>query len=179
MCKCNLFPRALTHWGRVTHICVGKLTIIGSNNGLSPGRRQAITWTNAGILLIRPIGTNFSENLIRTQTLSFKKIPLKMSSAKWRPFCLGHNVLMPKIPTTLIFFRLITAYIHECSSANTRTIGYSTPDVIWRNDDKLPGTQNISWMYLRCPVGVARGVHEQYSPVKIWEDPPQIATKTK
>ena len=32
----------LTHWGWVTHICVGKLTIIGSDNGLSPGRRQAI-----------------------------------------------------------------------------------------------------------------------------------------
>ena len=84
-----------------------------------------------------------------------------MPSAKWRPFCLGLNVLMPKSPTTLIFFRLITAYIHECSSANTRTIGYRVADVIWRNDDKLPGTQTISWMYLRCPVGVARGVHEQ------------------
>ena len=42
---------ALTHWGRVTHICVGKLTIIGSDNGLSPERRKAIIWTNAGILL--------------------------------------------------------------------------------------------------------------------------------
>ena len=42
----------LTHWGRVMHICIGKLTIIGSDNGLSPGRRQAIIWTNAGILLI-------------------------------------------------------------------------------------------------------------------------------
>ena len=41
-------------WGRVTHICVGKLTIIVSDNGLSPGRRQAIIWTNAGILLIGP-----------------------------------------------------------------------------------------------------------------------------
>ena len=51
----------LTHWGRVTHICVGNLTIIGSDNGLSPGRRQAIIWTNAGILLIGPLGTNFSE----------------------------------------------------------------------------------------------------------------------
>ena len=51
----------LTHWGRVTHICVGKQTIIGSDNGLSPGRRQAIIWTNAGILLIGPLGTNFSE----------------------------------------------------------------------------------------------------------------------
>ena len=58
----------LTHWGRVTHICVGNLTIIGSDNGLSPGRRQAITWTNVGILLIGPLGTNFSEILIETRT---------------------------------------------------------------------------------------------------------------
>ena len=39
----------LTLWGRMTHICIGKLTIIGSDTGLSPGRRQAIIWTNAGI----------------------------------------------------------------------------------------------------------------------------------
>ena len=26
----------LTHWGRVTHTCVSTLTIIGSDNGLSP-----------------------------------------------------------------------------------------------------------------------------------------------
>ena len=32
----------LTHWGHVTHICVSSLIIIGSDNGLSPGRRQAI-----------------------------------------------------------------------------------------------------------------------------------------
>ena len=83
----------LTHWGRVTHICVTKLTIIGSDNGLSPGRRQAIIWTNAGILLIEPLGTNFSEILIGIQSFSFKKMRLKMSSAKWRPFCLGLNVL--------------------------------------------------------------------------------------
>ena len=40
------------------------LTIIGSNNGLSPGRHQAIIWTDAGILLIRTLGTSFSEILI-------------------------------------------------------------------------------------------------------------------
>ena len=77
------------HWGRVTHICVGKLTILGSDNGLSPGRRQAIIWINAGILLIGPLGTNFSEILIGIQIFSFKEMRLKMSSAKWRPFCLG------------------------------------------------------------------------------------------
>ena len=43
----------LTHWDRVMHTCVGNLTIIGSDNGLSPGRCQAIMWNNAGILLIR------------------------------------------------------------------------------------------------------------------------------
>ena len=81
--------RPLTHWGRVTHICISKHTIIGSDNGLAPGRRQTIIWTNDGILLIGPSGTNFSEILIGIQTFSFKKMHLKMSSAKWRPFCLG------------------------------------------------------------------------------------------
>ena len=91
-CPCILSP--LTHWGRVTHICVGKLISIGSDNGLSPGRRQANTWTNAGILLIGPLGTNFSEILIEIQTFSLKKIRLKTASAKRRPFCLGLNMLM-------------------------------------------------------------------------------------
>ena len=91
--SCPYFNGDLTHWGRVTHICVGELTIIGSDNGLSPGRRQAIIWTNAGILLIESIGTNFSEILIGIKIFSFTKMGLKMSSAKWRPFCRGLNVL--------------------------------------------------------------------------------------
>ena len=70
----------------MTHICVGKLTTIGSDNGLSPGRRQAIIRTNTGILLMGPLGTNLSEILIGIQKFSFKKMYLKMSSAKWRPF---------------------------------------------------------------------------------------------
>ena len=82
----------LTHWGRETHICVGKLTIIGSDNGLSPGRRKAIIWTNAVILLIWPLGTKFREMLIAIHTFSSKKIYLKMSSGKMaailsRPQC--------------------------------------------------------------------------------------------
>ena len=77
----------------MTHICVSKLIIIGSDNGLSPGRRQAIIWTNTGILLNGPLGTNFSEILIGIQTFSFKKMRLNVSSAKWRPFRLGLNVL--------------------------------------------------------------------------------------
>ena len=83
----------LTHWGRVTHICVSKLTIIGLDNGLSPGRRQAITWTNDGILFIRSSRTNFSEILSKIHTFSFKKMHLKMSIGKWQPSSLGLNML--------------------------------------------------------------------------------------
>ena len=81
------------------HICVSKLTIIGSDNGLSPDQRQAIIWTNAGILLIGPLGTNFTEILIGILTFSFKKMRLEVSSAKWQPFCLGLNEL-----TTVEYF---------------------------------------------------------------------------
>ena len=84
----------------MTHICVRKLTVIGSDHGLSPGRRQAIIWSNAGILLIGPLRTHLmnkqwtnNEIIIEIHTFSFKKIHLKMSSEKWRPFCLGLNVL--------------------------------------------------------------------------------------
>ena len=83
----------LTHWGRVTHICVSKLTIIASDNGLSPGRRQAIIWNNAGIFSIGLLGTNFSEIVIKIHTFSFKKMHLKTPSGKWRPSCLYLNVL--------------------------------------------------------------------------------------
>ena len=77
----------LTHWGRVTHICVGNTTIIGADNGLSPDRRQAIIWTHAGILLIGPLGTKFSEILIVTPTFSFKRVRWKMVAILSRPQC--------------------------------------------------------------------------------------------
>ena len=70
-----------------------KWVVIGLDNGLSPVRHQNVIWTNAGILLTGPWGTNFSELLIGIQTLSFKKLHLNMSSAKWRLFCLGLNIL--------------------------------------------------------------------------------------
>ena len=57
---------------------------------------QAIIWTSDGILLIAPLGTSVSEILIGIHTFSFKQIHLKMSSAKWRPFCLGLNGLITK-----------------------------------------------------------------------------------
>ena len=75
------------------YICVNRLTNIGSHNGLSSGRRQAIIWTNAGTLLIGPLGTNFSEILIAIYTFSFSEMHLKMWSGKCRPFSSGLNVL--------------------------------------------------------------------------------------
>ena len=77
------------------YICVSDISNIVSDNGLSPGRRQAIIRTNAGILLIRPSRTNFSEMLIEIHIFPFTKIHFKMSSGKWRPFCLGLNELRP------------------------------------------------------------------------------------
>ena len=82
----------LTHWGRVTHICVSKLAIIGSDNGLSPERRQDIIWTNAGILLIGPLGTNFSEILLKNSNIfieenTFENVVCEMFFIPSRPQC--------------------------------------------------------------------------------------------
>ena len=64
---------------------------------LLPCRDQAIIWTNAGMLLFRPSGRNFGEILIEMYTLWFRKVHLKLSSAKLRRFCPGLNALKAKI----------------------------------------------------------------------------------
>ena len=87
----------LTHWGCETPFCISKLSIRGSDNGLLPGQRQAIIWTNAGILLMGSPRTNFNEILIDIHTFSIKKIHFKISSGKWQPFCLSLNVFMTRI----------------------------------------------------------------------------------
>ena len=101
------------------HICIGNLTIIGWDNGLSPVRHQAIIWTNALSLPIGPLGTNFSQIVFEIQTFSFKKMLLKISSAKWWSLCLCLNVIMdwPKsckdlqsINTCSVFKTNYTAY---------------------------------------------------------------------
>ena len=79
---------------RLNSLRPSKLTIIGSYNGLSPGRRQAIIWTSDGILLNGPVGTNFYEILVEICVFSVTKTNLKMSSGNWRQFRLGLNVLI-------------------------------------------------------------------------------------
>ena len=48
---------------------------------------------NAGTLLIGTLGTHFSEIFIEIHTSSLKKMLFKVTSVKWRPFCLGLSVL--------------------------------------------------------------------------------------
>ena len=67
---------------------------MGSGNGLSPFRRQAITWTNAALLSMRTFGTNFSEIWIKIEKFPFMKMHQKISAAKWRAFCPGGDELI-------------------------------------------------------------------------------------
>ena len=68
---------------RVMHIYTSvNYTVIGSDNGLSAGRRQAIIWNNAGILLIGSLGTDFSRVFIKIETFSLTNFYLKVFSVK-------------------------------------------------------------------------------------------------
>ena len=87
------YPAIETHWGRVIHICVSKLTIIGSDNGLSPGRRETIIWFNVEIFNWT-IRNKCSQIVVEIYTFLFQKMYLKMSSAKSGPFCLSLKVFM-------------------------------------------------------------------------------------
>ena len=82
------------------------LLIIDSDNGLSPGRRQAIIWTNSGILLSLTLGTEFSEILIKIHIFPFKDKYFWKGRAKCRPFYLGLSVLRYLL-TNMVITRLI------------------------------------------------------------------------
>ena len=107
---CQVNKNVLIHWGWVTHMRVSRLTIIGSDNVLTPGWRQAIICANAGILLIVPLRINFSKILIGILTFSLTKMRLKAPSAKWRPFCFGLNVL------TECVFMMLYGVMKRCCS---------------------------------------------------------------
>ena len=100
---------------------------IGLDNGLSPIRRQAIIWTNAGILLIEPLGRKSSEILIKIKKFSFKKIHLKIPSAKWQPFpfCPGGGGVISHV----------TADVVHASAAQWRTYLHV---ISWSYSDRAP-----------------------------------------
>ena len=132
----------LTHWGRVTHICVSKLTIIDSDNGLSPGRRQAIIWTNAGIWLIRTLGTNFSKILGEIHSFSFSKMYLKMSSAKWRLFGLGLIELTRDHKSRTLFLTTMTSQTQMVPTVNHLNDNHSK-QVTHLIDDGSVSSENV------------------------------------
>ena len=103
---------------------------MGSDNGLSPGRHQAIIWTVAGILLIKPLGTKFSEILIEIHTFSLRKMHLKKWFVKRWPFCLGINVLsgicVLVLPTILMYWVIPLLY----DSITQAFVIYTKPSVL-------------------------------------------------
>ena len=79
---------SLTHWGQVMHICVIKLTIIGSDNGLSPGQRHAIIWTNDVIFVNWILGSKLQWNLNRNLYIFIdENVVWKMVAILPRPQC--------------------------------------------------------------------------------------------
>ena len=95
----------VNHWGRMTHICVGKLTTNGSDNGLSPGRRQAIIWAIAGKLLRGPLGKKLPWNFnpswnIFIQENAFGNAVCEVASILSRSQCVKQNKNLKKKKNT-------------------------------------------------------------------------------
>ena len=172
----------LTHWGRVTHICVSKLTTIGSDNGLSPGPCQAIIWTNAGILLIGPLGTNFSEILIVIEIFSFKKMHLKISSAKWRPFCFGLNVLTHcglltpygkiSLSQHWLIIHVMACCLKQWWLLNGEIMWHSPQGIFTGNAQNIYHDDVIKWKHFPHYWPFVRGIH--WSPVNTLHKKKQV-----
>ena len=149
---------SFTHWGRVTHICMGKLAIISSNNGLSPVRHQAIILTNARMLFIEPLGTNFSEIVIEIHTFSFKKMHMKMwkiAGILSRSQCV--NYLFQKFISTMSVsgcVTTVTALFKYLMSVfgNNEYVLLSNIKTSWR-------TLMLSWTSTRCFLYSASTLH--------------------
>ena len=109
----------LTHWGWVRHICVSKLTIIGSGNGMLPGWHQVIIWTNAGILFIGDkIQWHFNWNqCISIHENAFENVACQMAPISSQPLWVNCDRLMfaqtdchPVCETVnMTYYRLINA----------------------------------------------------------------------
>ena len=119
----------------MTHICVRKLITICSDNGLSPGWRQAIILTNAMILLIGPLGTNFSEILIEIPASSLKNA---FKNVVWKiaVILLGLNVLTHRDLVKLIY---VNELLHYCFRFAPISLQAST----WTNGKYFPWQSKI------------------------------------
>ena len=81
----SILPRevmGLTHWGRVTHICVSKLTIIGSDNGLSPGRLSCVCYQTRSELMPGRHRVNASNRIDDERGRMISRTPFVIQSCK-------------------------------------------------------------------------------------------------
>ena len=172
----------LTHWGRVTHIC----------------RRQAIIWTNAGILLICPLEINFSEILIEIYIFSFMKMHLKLSSGIChlsRPQCVKYfrcSIILPILSIADVC-PSFTRIIQGCFIGIKAIVFVSQSSIsiqkflrIWLNSvaiqlQQIATNQQLCAWVLRCTVGdaprqpglanVAFRCITPYNEIHMWTNP--------
>ena len=158
----------------MTYICVSKVTIIVSENGLSPVRRQAIIWTNAGILLIGPLRKNFSEILIGIETFSFRKMHFKMSSGKWLPLCLGFNVITYRPSTAKPHCRpinqVLTLRLTIFSLSDIVRLQTWNPVLVWGLQGQFPPFRYFPNLSVLSKHMLAIEYH-----VYIWQVSPQLS----
>ena len=121
----------LTHWGRVTHICVGKLINIGSDNGLSPGRRQAnhlsLCWNIVNSTLRNKLQWNINRNwYISIQENAFENVVCEMSAILSRPQCVkAWNNLCATASEALSCHKLSPTVNRQWSSVMSQVVSYS------------------------------------------------------
>ena len=138
--------KLLTHWGRVTHISVSELTIIGSDNGLSPGQSLAIILNNAGLLLIEPLGTNFSEISIVIQTFSFKKMHRLRNGVHF----VSASMCWYRICRNAVYYWLSKLSYHNRNSSSTE--GRSIPPRIFAHSMYFPFMVELSFLVDSCKI---------------------------
>ena len=126
----------LTQWGRVTYICVSKLTNLGSDNALSPGRRQAMIWTNTGISIIGPLEKIFSEILIEIITSSYnasENVDCKMASISSRPQWV--NILKTVLPLAYLGESFILKILYSVSGCHVYLYLYRFSFIKWNGSN--------------------------------------------
>ena len=86
-------PTELTHWGRVTHICVGKLTIIGSDNGVAwtaPSHYLNQCWIIVNWTLRNKLQWNLNRNShIFIQENAFESVVCETAAILSQPQCVN------------------------------------------------------------------------------------------
>ena len=86
----KLTIKTLNHWGWVMHICVSKLTIIGSDSGVSPGHYLKQCWNVANWTLRNKL----QSSLVPNSYIFIQENTHDKSSGKWRKFCFSLNMLI-------------------------------------------------------------------------------------